>query len=67
MTCALCSDPAVAVFAFSHGCLCNPATVQSLCAQHAFKSWPAGGGSKVLIEDLTLDAAFTKAWSECHE
>lgn len=60
--CHLCSDPAVAVFYFSHGCYCDPTTVQPLCISHAHKSGPAAGGSMELIKDLTEDSAFSEYW-----
>jgi hypothetical protein len=61
--CHLCGEAAVAVFYFSHGCACDPATVQPLCPSHAFKSRPAGDGTMELIKDLTVGGAFTDAWT----
>ena len=60
--CHLCDDHAIAVFYFSHGCYCNRSTVQPLCLHHAHRSGPPDGGSKELIKDLTINAAFTKNW-----
>jgi hypothetical protein len=60
--CHLCGSPALGVFRFSRGCLCDPATVQPLCWQHAVKSRPAGGGSMELVEDLTTDGGFAAWW-----
>jgi hypothetical protein len=61
--CHLCNDPAVAVFRFSRGCYCDPATVQPLCLHHAHRSVPAGGGSMDLIEDLTVGGEFGRYWA----
>lgn len=61
--CFLCSSPAVAVFYFSRGCVCDPTTVQALCEHHFYKSAPASGGSMELIKDLTAGKAFTASIS----
>ncbi len=58
--CHLCGDHAVAVFYFSRGCRCDAATVQPLCAHHAYKSDAVDGGTMELIKDLTVDGAFTR-------
>jgi hypothetical protein len=50
------------VFYFSHGCQCDPTTVQPLCLSHAHKSGPAKAGGMELIKDLTDGAAFTALW-----
>jgi hypothetical protein len=64
--CHLCDSPAVAVFYFSHGCVCSPATVQPLCLHHTQKSRPPvkSGGSIELIKDLTIDGSFEKFWQK---
>lgn len=60
--CLLCNSDAIGIFAFSRGCVCNPATVQPLCLHHVHKATPASGGSMELAEDLTVDGAFTIHW-----
>lgn len=60
--CHLCDDPALAVFYFSRGCVCDLATIQPLCPSHVAKSRPATGGSMELIKDLTIDGAFSEIW-----
>jgi hypothetical protein len=60
--CHLCEDPAVAVFYFSQGCVCDQTTVQPLCLHHCHKACPVSGGSMELIKDLTVDRAFTNHW-----
>jgi hypothetical protein len=62
MKCHLCDDEAVAVFEFSHGCLCSSDRIQPLCLHHARKSAPTEGGTMLLIEDLTVDGEFTRYW-----
>lgn len=62
MPCHLCGKPAVAVFRFSRGCVCSPATDQALCLQHAHRAQPAEGGSMELLEDLTVGGEFTRYW-----
>jgi hypothetical protein len=61
--CHLCGAPAVAVFYFSHGCYCDPTTVQPLCAHHAHKSGPGTGGGMELVKDLSVDGSFAKHWA----
>jgi len=63
VTCTLCKDKAVALFEFSHGCACDDSRYQYLCTHHAFKSRSRCGGTMVLIEDLTVDGAFTRVWA----
>jgi hypothetical protein len=51
--CCLCSDPAVAIYYLSRGCVARPdLTVQPLCAHHEKRATPLG--SFELIKDLRV-------------
>jgi hypothetical protein len=59
--CARCGSPAAALFWFAQGCACSSERLQPLCAQHAFRAAPVG--SMELVQDLTIGAEFTAAWT----
>ena len=61
--CRFCSDPAVAVYTMSQGCLCHPGDrEQALCWHHVVRATPLG--NMVLKEDLTEGQWFS-AWQKC--
>lgn len=60
--CHLCSHEAVAIFFFSHGCVCDKSTIQPLCEHHARKAQPLEPGTMELIKDLTVGEEFSKQW-----
>ncbi len=62
MKCHLCDQPALAIFYFNEGCICNPDMLQGLCFHHAQRSLPIDGGYKEFLVDLTIDCEFTTYW-----
>lgn len=60
-TCVFDGSPAVARFILDAGCVARPGDrMQNLCAQHADRATPLG--DMVLVEDYTVDDAFTRWW-----
>lgn len=62
MTCRFCTAEAVAVFDVPEGCACYPDDrQQALCMQHVVGESSIGG--MILVDDLTMNGAFTKWWT----
>ena len=65
MTCHFGCPDALGIFELSRGCVVYLDQRQALCFHHALRARDNGALAGIqLVEDLTLDGSFTKAWNE---